>query len=103
MIRPSVCKHRMQKQEIFKAEPKGMQINYVYIVLTDSTSMFQRAGGGVGGWRRRSANPSLLDLIVRTMDGVSCLRRILYRGDLVRSTLLGIMEHIQLAPVNSER
>lgn len=42
VIRLSVCKHRMQKQEIFKAEPKGMQINYVYIFLTDSTSTFQR-------------------------------------------------------------
>lgn len=93
MIRPSVCKHRMQKQEIFKAEPRGMQINYVYIVLTDSTSMFQRPGSGGG-----VANPSLLDLIVRAMDGVWCLRQILCRG-----TLLGIMEHIQLAPVNSER
>lgn len=81
MIRLSVCKHRMQKQEIFKAEPKGMQINYVYIFLTDSTSMFQRRGRS-----QRSASPSLLDLIFQTMDGGSCLRQILYRGNLVRST-----------------
>lgn len=50
VIRLSVCKHRMQKEETFKAEPKGMQINYVHIFLTDGTSMFQR-GGGVGGTR----------------------------------------------------
>lgn len=30
----------MQNEEIFKAEPKGMQINYVYIFFTNSTSMF---------------------------------------------------------------
>lgn len=30
----------MQNEEIVKAEPKGMQINYAYIFFTDSTSMF---------------------------------------------------------------
>lgn len=96
MIRLSVCKHRMQKEEIFKAEPKGMQINYVHI-LTDGTSMFQR------GKSQRNASPSLLGLIFETMDRVPRLRQILYRRNLVQLTLLGIMEHIQLAPGNLER
>lgn len=82
MIRLSVCKHRMQKEEIFKAEPKGMQINYVHIFLTDGTSMFQRGQGK----SQRNANPSLLDLIFQTMDRVLRLRQILYRRNLVRLT-----------------
>lgn len=32
----------MQNEEIVKAEPKGMQINYVYIFFTDGTSMFRK-------------------------------------------------------------
>ncbi len=31
LIRLSVFDYRMQNEEIFKAEPKGMQINYIYI------------------------------------------------------------------------
>lgn len=93
MIRLSVCSYRMQHEESVKAEPKGMQINYVYIFFTDSTSMF----------RRGDVNPSLLELIFKTMDRVSYWRQILYHRNSVQSTLLGIMKHIQLASVNLER
>lgn len=86
----------MQKLGDFKAEPKGMQINYIYIFFSDDTSMFLDGG-------KIRANPSLLELTFETMDGVSYLRQILYCRNLVRLTLLGIMKHIQLASVNSER
>lgn len=44
LIRLSVCDYRMQNEEVsFKAEPKGMQINYVYVFVTDGTSnVFQK-------------------------------------------------------------
>lgn len=67
-----------------------------FTVFTDSTSMFSE--GKVG------QNPSLLELLVlETMDRVSYWRQIHYHRNLVRLTLLDIMKHTQLAPVNSEQ